>query len=191
VSTTRERILNTAASLFAERGYECVGINELIDTSGVAKATFYQHFRSKEKLCAEWLRQEAAEAAAEAQALLDDPAPADRKLVRKFDGLRDYLLSSEFRGCPFSNTATVMIEDNTVRKVVHDYKAWMRQFWHALAAQAHPRKPATPQSLGDGWFLLYSGAVTEAQNAKTIWPVSSAKVAALTLCGTFTRAKTA
>jgi len=179
----RERILETAARLFAGRGYELVGINELIATSGVAKATFYQHFRSKEKLCAEWLRREAARSVAAGEAILASPVPARRKVAGRFDALGDFLAASDYRGCPFSNTATVVIGDSEVREAVSDYKSSARSFWHAVASEMH-RPPAATKALGDALFLLYSGAVTEAQNARAIWPVVSAKKAALALCDT-------
>ena len=181
MSETKLRILQTAALLFAERGYEMVGINELIEKSGVAKATFYQHFRSKEKLCVEWLKQEAAESEQAARELLDSSHDPLDKVAIKFDRVGDYLRSSDFRGCAFSNTATAMTEDNEARQVVTDYKAGARLFWQALALQLR-RDPSSARALGDGLFLLFSGAITEAQNAKALWPVESAKSAALTLC---------
>ncbi|MDR6623530.1 TetR/AcrR family transcriptional regulator [Sinomonas atrocyanea] len=46
----RERILETAYGLFARRGVRAVGIDEIITESGVAKATFYRHFPSKDAL---------------------------------------------------------------------------------------------------------------------------------------------
>lgn len=46
----RERILETAYGLFARRGIRAVGIDEIIAHSGVAKATFYRHFPSKDAL---------------------------------------------------------------------------------------------------------------------------------------------
>ena len=48
--SARERILNTAYELFLERGVRAVGINEIISTANVAKATFYAHFPSKDDL---------------------------------------------------------------------------------------------------------------------------------------------
>lgn len=182
MSETKVRILDTAGQLFSERGYELVGVNELIEKSGVAKATFYQHFRSKERLCVEWLKKEAAASEQAARALLNSDLPTTEKIIRRFDRLRGYLLSSEFRGCPFSNTASMMTEENEAREVVKSYKAGHRLFWHALALEVR-ESPSAAQALGDAWFLLFSGAVTEAQNARAIWPVDSAKAAALVLCG--------
>ena len=53
----RERIVDTAYDLFARRGVRDVGINELISRSGVAKATFYRHFASKDQVVLAFLEQ--------------------------------------------------------------------------------------------------------------------------------------
>jgi AcrR family transcriptional regulator len=47
---TRRRILDTAASVFAEHGYRGTSLNELIKATGLAKGGFYFHFASKEAL---------------------------------------------------------------------------------------------------------------------------------------------
>jgi AcrR family transcriptional regulator len=47
---TRRRILDVAASSFAERGYVVTSLNELIKATGLAKGGFYFHFASKEAL---------------------------------------------------------------------------------------------------------------------------------------------
>src|SRR4029079_6105891 len=49
-SDSARRILATACDLFYRNGYRATGINEIIRKSGVAKATFYAHFPSKESL---------------------------------------------------------------------------------------------------------------------------------------------
>ncbi|MCZ2404477.1 helix-turn-helix transcriptional regulator [Paenarthrobacter sp. Z7-10] len=46
----RERIMAAAYDLFSRRGIRDVGINELVSRAGVAKATFYAHFPSKDNL---------------------------------------------------------------------------------------------------------------------------------------------
>jgi AcrR family transcriptional regulator len=47
---TRRRILDSAAELFAERGYAATSVSDIIQASGVTKGGFYFHFPSKEKL---------------------------------------------------------------------------------------------------------------------------------------------
>lgn len=49
----RERIVETASVLFRERGYDGVGVAELMATAGFTHGGFYKHFGSKADLMAE------------------------------------------------------------------------------------------------------------------------------------------
>ncbi|MBL7881826.1 MAG: helix-turn-helix transcriptional regulator, partial [Chryseobacterium gambrini] len=51
----KERIIETTFELFAKQGYNSTGINQIIAEAKVAKASFYQYFKSKEELCVEFL----------------------------------------------------------------------------------------------------------------------------------------
>ena len=50
-SEVKNRIIETASSLFYKNGYNATGINEIISETGIAKATLYNHFKSKEDIC--------------------------------------------------------------------------------------------------------------------------------------------
>src|SRR5437899_2775144 len=47
---SRERILQSARSLFYEVGYQATSVDDILKQCGVAKSNFYYHFRSKEEL---------------------------------------------------------------------------------------------------------------------------------------------
>src|SRR5947207_6702929 len=49
----RERIVETAAQLFRERGFEGIGVADLMKEAGLTHGGFYGHFSSKEDLVAE------------------------------------------------------------------------------------------------------------------------------------------
>ncbi len=49
----RARIVETASALFRERGYDGVGVAELMAAAGFTHGGFYNHFRSKADLMAE------------------------------------------------------------------------------------------------------------------------------------------
>jgi AcrR family transcriptional regulator len=53
---TRDRIVAAASDLFVRNGVRASGVNAIIAASGVAKATFYRHFSSKDEVVAAWLR---------------------------------------------------------------------------------------------------------------------------------------
>ncbi len=81
---------------------DSVGIDRIIEESGVAKMTFYQHFPSKARLIAEYL----AEKERNWQRLLaeftgDEAKSPVEKLLAIFDALESAIRDAEFRGCPF------------------------------------------------------------------------------------------
>jgi TetR/AcrR family transcriptional repressor of nem operon len=49
----RERILDAAAQLFRERGFEGIGVADLMKAAGLTHGGFYGHFSSKEDLMAQ------------------------------------------------------------------------------------------------------------------------------------------
>ena len=64
-SPARRRLLDTATRLFYTSGIHAAGIDRIIAEAGVAKATFYNHFPSKDDLVVayieeqDWLNREA------------------------------------------------------------------------------------------------------------------------------------
>lgn len=52
---TKDKLIEIAQYLFLQKGYEKVSISEISQASGIAKPTFYHHFKSKEELFLEVL----------------------------------------------------------------------------------------------------------------------------------------
>ncbi|MGK0186661.1 MAG: AcrR family transcriptional regulator [Verrucomicrobiales bacterium] len=170
----KERILGTAADLFAERGYGSVGINEIIEKSETAKASFYHHFPSKENLCITWLEETHARSDARHEAILSAPGSAADKLVGYFSGLKDWMQQKDFRGCPYTNTtASLDKESPEIAEQVELHKQSIRDFLIDLAREI-TASGSRARKLGTHLFLLYSGATTEAQNLRSNWPIDAA-----------------
>ena len=51
----KQKILATALNLFAEKGYEATGVQEIVTTAGLTKPTLYHYFGSKKGLLEELL----------------------------------------------------------------------------------------------------------------------------------------
>ena len=98
----RDRILQTAAELFYRHGIHSVGIDRIIEESGVAKMTFYRHFPSKARLIAEYLAQQEQNWQRLVAQFTGDAArtPAAR-LLAIFDALELAIQNPGFCGCPF------------------------------------------------------------------------------------------
>lgn len=51
--TTKERLFNAGADRFHELGYSGCSVQDIVDQAGVPKATFYNHFKTKEAFAIE------------------------------------------------------------------------------------------------------------------------------------------
>jgi AcrR family transcriptional regulator len=177
----RERILGTASELFFQRGYSGVGINEIIEKAGTAKASFYQHFPSKESLCEAWLKLVHEQCEEFAEVLLAGAGTPGEKAGAYFDRLEHFLVESGFRGCPYSNTGAVSDEGCAgIREQIRVHKEATRRRFGQIAALAYA-DPVEAERIGDTLFLLHSGATGEAQNLRETWPVRVAREAAVAL----------
>lgn len=54
---TRQRLREALLSLIVERGYEKSSVQDILDRAEIGRATFYEHFRSKEDLLASGIEQ--------------------------------------------------------------------------------------------------------------------------------------
>lgn len=177
----RERILETAGRLFHQKGYSEVGINEIISQAETAKASFYQHYPSKEALCEAWLSSIHEKSLAnQAEILAMDAGPAEKVEVY-FGHLERFMTESDFRGCPYSNTGAVSDEGCTgIVEQIRSHKDSIRNFFRRISEERFPGAEEAAR-IGDRIFLLYSGAATESQNLKEIWPVEVARAGAIAL----------
>ena len=105
LAPAKQRILETADKLFYDEGIRAVGIDRLISSSSVTKATFYKHYGSKDRLILEYIAYrhlQAAEVVDAAAQTTDDP----EELLREIARIQARFISrSHFRGCPFLNAA--------------------------------------------------------------------------------------
>ena len=156
-SDARARILETATRLFYARGLRAVGVDTIIAESGVAKATFYKHFPSKDDLITAYLdRVDAAwsgqlHAAAEAAGR----APADR-LVGLFDALGSACRREGYRGCGFINAAAESVPGTAAHARTIAHKHQVREWMAGLARDAGA---AEPEQLARALSLLLDGAL--------------------------------
>jgi AcrR family transcriptional regulator len=153
----RERILQAAYRIFSRRGIRDVGVDELIEASGVARATFNRHIRSKDEVALAYLGQWYTERRAAIEAALACHGPGDPAAVLAvFD---DWFRQGAAQVSSFPH---VMLEMGTGHPLGQASMAYMektRQEVAALAAAAGLRDPA-----GFAWsiHILLQGAIVAA-----------------------------
>src|SRR5262249_42725186 len=103
--SARDRLLAAADELFYEHGVQTVGIDRIIERAGVAKASLYNTFGSKDELVRAYLEGRHAvrrDAITAAIAALESPRA---KVLAVFDRLATVFETNGFRGCAFINAS--------------------------------------------------------------------------------------
>jgi len=157
----RERILNTAYDLFARRGIRDVGVDEIIERAGVAKATLYRHFPSKDALVLAFLERREqlwTRGFVEAGARDRGHTPEER-LLAIFDVFDDWFRSDEFEACSFINVLLELGPRHTVGKASIDYLENIRGVVRSLAKEAGLRDV---ESFARSWHILMKGSIISA-----------------------------
>ena len=157
----RQRILDTASTLFYERGVRAVGVDLVVDESGVAKTSLYRHFRTKDDLIVAFLEREDVEFWAQwdevAARHVDDPV-AEIEAHMRWIGKR--LARANYRGCPQINVAAEFAEAaHPAREVSRHHMQAMRK---RLAELAKRFGAARPNDLAAQLGVLVNGAFVSA-----------------------------
>src|SRR5581483_1704846 len=102
--SARERLL-AADELFYDEGVHSVGIDRIIERAGVAKASLYSTFGSKDEVIRAYLQERHAERTERYdRELARFPSPRT-KLLGVFDVLGESFARPTFRGCAFINAS--------------------------------------------------------------------------------------
>ena len=161
VARMRERIVNSACDLFARRGIRDVGINELISSSGVAKATFYRHFASKDELVLAFLEKRdqvwtVNTIMGEARRRADAP---EQQLLAIFDVFTDWFHRTDFEACSFINVLLEMGASHPLGRASIDYLAKIREHVKQLADEAGLQRT---DDFSRSWHILMKGSIISA-----------------------------
>lgn len=145
-SLARRRLLDTATRLFYERGIHAVGIDRIIAEAGVAKATFYKHFPSKDDLVLAYIEEQDRIGRAAVAGL---PKQAPREMIAAIMGrIDDAVTAGGWRGCPFLNAAAEYPDPvSPVRRAVDARRTWYHDTLRQLLAQDGDPVPSVTASL--------------------------------------------
>lgn len=182
----RERILEVASELFFKQGYHQTGINQIIADSGVAKASFYSHFPSKEDLAVAYVQASAMKTMQFVDTHISETNDPVECYLSFINFIHDFLLETDYRGCNYTNIAREFPgPDSRVRLEVarfeNDYRSALLEVVEKLYAsdpEKYGNAPLTAQALADRYYLILEGAISSAANFHEIWPVEVAQAAA-------------
>jgi AcrR family transcriptional regulator len=160
--TARERILTTAYRLFTRRGIRAVGTDEVISVSGVARATLYRHFPSKNDLVLAVLQRREelwTLGLVEQQSRLRGETP-EEQLLAIFDVFHDWFQKREdFDGCSFIN---VLIELGAAHPAGQASIQYLDNIRTIVRERAEAAGLVDVDNFARSWHILMKGSIIAA-----------------------------
>lgn len=140
-----------------------MGVDEIIALAGVAKATFYRNFASKNDLIIAYLRRRHQVWTVNwVIAETDKRATSPREqLLAIFDLFDEWFQKGDFEGCPFVSTVSIGEPRDRVRSEAAAQLRAIRAFLSGLAEEAHL---AEPERFAGCWQALMEGSILMALN---------------------------
>lgn len=154
----RGRILDTADELLYSEGLNSVGVDRLIDEAGVAKATLYRIFGSKDQVIDSYLEARHFKT----MHILDEIRASDMSVVSKINSVFDHLgrLTEEeaFRGCAFVLGAVETSDhEHPAWKWAERHKSEVRSFFGEVLSPLGDEAVVSP--LMEKMMILYDGTL--------------------------------
>lgn len=158
----RARLLIAADELFYAEGIHAVGIDRVLTRAGVAKASLYHHFESKDDLVVAYLDARSVEMSRSLRDRLTDVAgDAHPRVVAIFEGIWDSAARGGFHGCPFINAAAEFPRaEHPVRRAIARHR---QRFAAVISEQLSLGGLEPAPTLVEAILVTYDGAMVSAQ----------------------------
>jgi AcrR family transcriptional regulator len=150
----RERLLQAASELFYAEGVQSVGIDRVIERAGVAKASLYSTFGSKEQLVCAYLDDRHAQTLGRLRSAVDAVEDPVERILAVFDAQAQLFRKPDFRGCAFTAAAAEAPAGGRVDEAAESYRRDIRALFTELAAAAGAPDPVL---LATQLHLIYDG----------------------------------
>lgn len=150
----RERLLDAANDLFYAEGVQTVGIDRIIENAGVAKASLYATYGSKEELVRAYLESRHTGTLDQLRQAVGARQDPKARLLAVFDAQARIFAEPDFRGCAFVTASAEAPHGGLIEKAADDYRTDIRELFTELAEQAGA---ADPDLLARQLQLLYDG----------------------------------
>lgn len=176
----RERILETAGELFFYQGYRATGINEVIAKSGVAKATFYNHFPTKEDLCLAYLQERNTSEYDNIINYVNEQKTPRTKFLAVIEATEPWLEANAMRGCCFLNmVAEIPDPESRLRSLGDQHYNMVRALIQSLAQKLIESDEKrydglNAKELAKDYMVILVGAIAMTEVYNNLWPVRQA-----------------
>jgi len=173
--SARERLLAAANELFYEEGVHTVGIDRVIERAGVAKASLYSTFGSKEELVRAYLLQRAEVRQRRLSSRIAQSEDPRERILSIFDLMGELTADPKYRGCAFVNASAEGRRDEKSKVSQVCLDSWVRGLFIELSRDAGA---SDPEELGRQLVVLYDGAAVAASMERDLDAAGRAKAMA-------------
>ncbi|MET9388528.1 TetR/AcrR family transcriptional regulator [Streptomyces sp. NPDC002928] len=176
--SARERLLAAADELFYSEGVQSVGIDRIVQKAGVAKASLYNVFGSKEELVQAYLDARTVNTRERIERALTRFRTPRERLLGVFDAQGQFFTEPDFNGCAHMTASAEVQPGSPVECATDRYRQWVRTMFTDLAREAGV---ADADGLARQLHLLYDGAGISARMDHDPSAATTARAAATAL----------
>lgn len=187
-SATRARILETATSLFYERGVHAVGVNEIAAAAGASKLSLYRYFPSKAELVRAMLSEHSDRIHAWLDRKTTSASAGPERVLAVFDVLTEWFAQPGYHGCAIVNGVTDTRADPEVAAIARTH---LHRYRDLLEDRLSSLDVTDPAALARRLLLLIEGASVVVTIEGTTDAGADARAAAATLLAAATSTTTA
>lgn len=171
-----QRLLDTAGALFAEHGIRAVGIDRILAEAGVARASLYSSYGSKDALVIAYLHDlDMRDRERWAEAVADVRDPVDR-ILAFFDLALRSAPRKNFRGCQYANAATEFPQETFEPVLAH--REWLRR---TIVEQLGLAGVDDADRVAAHVQLIYDGALAGSKFEHSVEPIGLGRAMAAEL----------
>ncbi|WP_194892589.1 TetR/AcrR family transcriptional regulator [Catenulispora pinisilvae] len=176
--SVRERLLAAADELFYSEGIQTVGIDRVVHRAGVAKASLYNVFGSKDELVQAYLDARTDRTREGIERTLTRFRTPRERLLGVFDAQGQIFTEPGFNGCAHITASAEAQPGGPVECANARYRNWVRTMFTDLAREAGV---ADSEGLARQLHLLYDGSGVSARMDRDPSAATTARAAAAAL----------
>jgi AcrR family transcriptional regulator len=152
--SARQRLLTAADELFYDEGIQTVGIDRVIERAGVAKASLYNTYGSKDELVRAYLDVRGERLLARMTAAVERADTPRERIRSVFRAQAEMIATPGYHGCAFANATTEAGPESAAAVATTAYRAQVRGIFRELAVATGAEDP---DRLAAQLHLVYDG----------------------------------
>ena len=151
----------------------------MIERSGVSRPTLYTHFKTKEELCVEYLKEQRRNDLSAMKEALRKEKTAEGRFLTAARIMDHSLSTTEFRGCRYFNMISEVVDSTSpiakaARAYVDSYRELLRDSVLELKDSNPKYKNLNVDQTEKSYYLMICGAIMASQEYRERWPIDRA-----------------